>query len=223
MPIEESAVELGLRIDEAMAAKTPVVSTTIGAEGLPLTPGRMSPGRRPCSIRRLLSRTDEVFARFGTRWPNPGTALSARNFAWEQAARRFEEVLATTVGARASLPGQFAASVLRTFCTSHSDTGAAGGACARDREAGSPRYGVAFRVTDHCRTRRRRDWIARKLESVFALDYPRGLMEVIVVSDGSTDRTEQSRAALRGVASEFWRFQLAASGGTECRYSGRPK
>lgn len=34
-------------------------------------------------------------------------------------------------------------------------------------------------------------WIERKLRSVLALDYPRERMEVIVVSDGSRDRTEE--------------------------------
>jgi len=34
-------------------------------------------------------------------------------------------------------------------------------------------------------------WIERKLQSVLALDYPRELLEVIVVSDGSRDRTEE--------------------------------
>ena len=32
--------------------------------------------------------------------------------------------------------------------------------------------------------------LRRKLESVLALDYPRELLEVLVVSDGSTDGTE---------------------------------
>lgn len=35
-------------------------------------------------------------------------------------------------------------------------------------------------------------WIEEKLRSVFSLNYPRELMEVIVVSDGSTDRTAGS-------------------------------
>lgn len=34
-----------------------------------------------------------------------------------------------------------------------------------------------------------------KLESVLALDYPRGLIEVLVVSDGSTDRTDEIAGA----------------------------
>src|SRR5579863_2298292 len=33
-------------------------------------------------------------------------------------------------------------------------------------------------------------WLGQKLESVLSLDYPSDKMEIIVVSDGSTDRTE---------------------------------
>ena len=33
-------------------------------------------------------------------------------------------------------------------------------------------------------------WIAAKLESILALDYPAELVEILVVSDGSTDATE---------------------------------
>lgn len=33
-------------------------------------------------------------------------------------------------------------------------------------------------------------WIRRKLESLLALNYPRRLMQILVISDGSTDRTE---------------------------------
>jgi len=44
-------------------------------------------------------------------------------------------------------------------------------------------------------------WLARKLDAVLAQDYPHGLMEIIVVSDGSTDTTEAIAAAYadRGV------------------------
>lgn len=43
------------------------------------------------------------------------------------------------------------------------------------------------------------EWIRRKLTSIFALDYPRELMEILVVSDGSTDNTEQLVAEWEGV------------------------
>jgi glycosyltransferase involved in cell wall biosynthesis len=33
-------------------------------------------------------------------------------------------------------------------------------------------------------------WLRAKLESILALDYPRERMEILVVSDGSTDRTD---------------------------------
>ena len=33
-------------------------------------------------------------------------------------------------------------------------------------------------------------WIAAKMDSILALDYPAGLLEILVVSDGSTDATE---------------------------------
>src|SRR5258706_16214229 len=33
-------------------------------------------------------------------------------------------------------------------------------------------------------------WIGAKLESILALNYPRELLEILVVSDGSTDATE---------------------------------
>ena len=44
-------------------------------------------------------------------------------------------------------------------------------------------------------------WLERKLESILALDYPRELLEVIVVSDGSTDSTEDiaARYVPRGI------------------------
>lgn len=41
-------------------------------------------------------------------------------------------------------------------------------------------------------------WLSRKLDSIFAMDYPPDLLDVIVISDGSTDRTaEIARARAR--------------------------
>ena len=34
-------------------------------------------------------------------------------------------------------------------------------------------------------------WVKQKMESVLRLDYPRELLEILIVSDGSTDRTEE--------------------------------
>ncbi len=42
-------------------------------------------------------------------------------------------------------------------------------------------------------------WIAQKLESIAALDYPADLRQVIVVSDGSDDRTEAIASGFEGV------------------------
>jgi glycosyltransferase involved in cell wall biosynthesis len=41
-------------------------------------------------------------------------------------------------------------------------------------------------------------FIREKLESILALDYPRHLMEIIVVSDGSTDRTDEIATSFSG-------------------------
>jgi len=41
-------------------------------------------------------------------------------------------------------------------------------------------------------------FLREKLESILALDYPRHLMEIIVVSDGSTDRTDEIAASFSG-------------------------
>ena len=44
-------------------------------------------------------------------------------------------------------------------------------------------------------------WLAAKLESILALDYPRELLQIIVIVNGSTDRSEEIalRYAPRGV------------------------
>ena len=43
-------------------------------------------------------------------------------------------------------------------------------------------------------------WIARKLDSLAALDYPAGYMETLVISDGSTDATDRIVGEYRGLA-----------------------
>jgi poly-beta-1,6-N-acetyl-D-glucosamine synthase len=53
-------------------------------------------------------------------------------------------------------------------------------------------------------------FIAAKLDSVLGLDYPRELMEMLVISDGSTDRTE---AIVEGYAPQGVRLLRQARGG----------
>jgi cellulose synthase/poly-beta-1,6-N-acetylglucosamine synthase-like glycosyltransferase len=51
-------------------------------------------------------------------------------------------------------------------------------------------------------------WIRAKLDSILALDYPRGLLQVIVVDDGSSDRTAAVAESVAGVVV----IRLAAGG-----------
>lgn len=83
-----------LKIFEAMAAGTPVVSTTIGAEGLPVEQGKTiqiadDPQSFADHCLRLLK--DE-----GTRHAIADNALNmvVKNFSWEQVTDKFESVLA---------------------------------------------------------------------------------------------------------------------------------
>jgi len=57
------------------------------------------------------------------------------------------------------------------------------------REPITPRLSLIIPVWNEERT------IAKKLENVLGLDYPQGALEIIVASDGSTDRTEAIVAA----------------------------
>ncbi len=83
-----------LKIFEAMAAQIPVVSTSIGAEGLPVTHGRNI----------YLADTPEEFARYclelldsrqrREQMANEAYGMVAAEFSWEHAARVFEATLA---------------------------------------------------------------------------------------------------------------------------------
>jgi cellulose synthase/poly-beta-1,6-N-acetylglucosamine synthase-like glycosyltransferase len=53
-------------------------------------------------------------------------------------------------------------------------------------------------------------FLERKLKSIFSLNYPRELMEVLVVSDGSTDRTDEIACSF---ANQGVRFLRAPHGG----------
>lgn len=90
-----------LKIFEAMAAKTPVVSTTIGAEGLPVTDRRhLYLADDPASFARccvqLLANGSAARQMAENAW-----RLVNENFSWEHAARRFEEALVNAPGVRA--------------------------------------------------------------------------------------------------------------------------
>jgi len=48
-------------------------------------------------------------------------------------------------------------------------------------------------------------WLRAKLESILRLDYPAGLMNILVISDGSTDQTDVIAAEFRGRGIELLR------------------
>ncbi len=82
-----------LKIFEAMAAETPVVSTTIGSEGLPVEHGKTvriadTPGAFAAECLDLLS-SDLARSTLAAN----ALALVRANFSWEQVTRRFEQTL----------------------------------------------------------------------------------------------------------------------------------
>jgi glycosyltransferase involved in cell wall biosynthesis len=95
-----------IKIFEAMAMQRPVVSTTLGAEGLSMKPG--------CEI--LLEDTPEGFARgvVGLVRDQPHAAALARaarervvrEFTWDAVARRMEEILRQAAGRDMETPQQ---------------------------------------------------------------------------------------------------------------------
>ncbi len=50
-------------------------------------------------------------------------------------------------------------------------------------------------------------FLARKLHTIFELNYPRELMEILVVSDGSTDRTDEIARGFAGQGVKFLRVE----------------
>jgi glycosyltransferase involved in cell wall biosynthesis len=87
-----------LKIFEAMSMGKPVVSTTVGAEGLPLEPGadiiiEDDPAAMVEALARLLENPEEADA-LGER----GATLVREKFAWRAVADRFSEVCEGMVG-----------------------------------------------------------------------------------------------------------------------------
>ena len=50
-------------------------------------------------------------------------------------------------------------------------------------------------------------FLERKLRTLFALNYPRELMEILVVSDGSSDRTDEIAHSFAGEGVKFLRVE----------------
>jgi glycosyltransferase involved in cell wall biosynthesis len=91
-----------LKIVESMAMGTPVVSTTIGAEGLPLVPGRDiliedEPRRFADAVVHLMS-NEAVRAEMAAR----GRSLVVERFSAESVARQFEAICTEAVSLRSA-------------------------------------------------------------------------------------------------------------------------
>lgn len=87
-----------LKIYEAMAARIPVVSTSIGAEGLPVSDGENiiladDPRQFAEACLDLLQDGDKRRRLAGHAWN-----LVASHYSWKQAARCFEQILETAAG-----------------------------------------------------------------------------------------------------------------------------
>jgi glycosyltransferase involved in cell wall biosynthesis len=96
-----------MKIYEAMAMAMPVVSTRVGAEGLPVTDGRdIVLADDPAEFAR---RTVELLRDEGRRRSlgTAGRQLVTENFSWESVARSFEDICQGVVdaGKRAAARG----------------------------------------------------------------------------------------------------------------------
>ena len=89
-----------LKVYESMAARTPVVSTTIGAEGLVWEDGmNIAIGDTPESFAdRCLALLEDRDAR--ARMAENGWSLVSSRFSWEQVTRQFEELMLRSKTAR---------------------------------------------------------------------------------------------------------------------------
>lgn len=82
-----------LKIYEAMAARIPIVSTTVGAEGLPVVQGKNifladTPEDFACRTLQLLDNRD-----LGNRMAADAWDMVSSQYSWEHASRVFEEIL----------------------------------------------------------------------------------------------------------------------------------
>ncbi len=97
-----------LKIFEAMAAGKAVVSSTVGCEGLPVTPGRHllvedDPGAFAAAVTRLLASPNE---RAGLE--NAARRLVAEQYGSEQVARQFDQICRDVVAEVATVGAQCA-------------------------------------------------------------------------------------------------------------------